>query len=96
MGRPCTICTHVERGAINMALAEGRPFRDVAAEYSASKTALHRHWQAHVADVPASARCASAGKRDTTANVCDVGVVGGGDSWRLWLIGRVAELHADG
>ena len=45
MGRPCTICTHAQRNAINQALAEGYSFRDVAGSYAVSKTALHRYWQ---------------------------------------------------
>jgi transposase-like protein len=54
VGRPCTICSHPQREAINQALAEGDSFRDVAARYAVSKTAVHRHWQAHIADAPAS------------------------------------------
>jgi hypothetical protein len=30
---------------MNKALAEGYTFRDIAAHYAVSKTALHRHWQ---------------------------------------------------
>jgi len=49
MGRPCTICFHPQRDAINQALAAGHSYRDVAGYYVLSKTTLHRHWQAHVA-----------------------------------------------
>jgi len=54
VGRPCTICSHPHREAINQALREGYTFRDVAGHYAVSKTALHRHWQAHLAAESAS------------------------------------------
>lgn len=92
MGRPCTICTHAQKDAINQALAEGYSFRDVAGSYAVSKTALHRHWQAHIAAAPAGAPVAPARASGTARPpmvkwglwVATV-VVG------LWLIGRAAE-----
>jgi hypothetical protein len=48
MGRVCTICAHPARDAIDGALETDRPLRDIALQFSISKTALHRHWQAHV------------------------------------------------
>jgi len=47
MGRLCTICAHPEHAAIDEALETGT-FRDIAAQFSVSKAALHRHWRAHV------------------------------------------------
>jgi hypothetical protein len=52
MGRPCTICLHAERAAIEAELEAGQPLRDIAAEYGASKTALHRHWHVHRMEPP--------------------------------------------
>jgi len=46
MGKPCTVCAHPDRSAIDAALEGGRPLRRIAAAYGVSKTALHRHWQA--------------------------------------------------
>jgi hypothetical protein len=43
MPRPCSICTNVEREAINSELVERKPFRRVAQRYGVSETALHRH-----------------------------------------------------
>jgi hypothetical protein len=48
MGKPCTICAHPDRSAIDTAVEAGRPLRGIAAAYGVSKTSLHRHWQAHV------------------------------------------------
>ncbi len=48
MGRRCTICIHAEGAAINAALEANRSLRDIAAQFGVSKTALHRHWQAHM------------------------------------------------
>ena len=53
MGRPCTICRHTHRAAIDGALVAGYSFRDIAAQYGISKTALHRHWQLHLVETPA-------------------------------------------
>jgi hypothetical protein len=47
MGRVCTVCVHPARNAIDQTLKTDRPLRDIAAEFGVSKTALHRHWQAH-------------------------------------------------
>jgi hypothetical protein len=47
MGRVCTICVHPAGADIETALKTNRSLRDIAAEFGVSKTALHRHWQAH-------------------------------------------------
>ncbi|MFZ5785564.1 MAG: hypothetical protein ACOY3Y_03890 [Acidobacteriota bacterium] len=43
MARPCTVCTHAEREAIEAQLIAGRPLRSVAQQFGLSATALHRH-----------------------------------------------------
>lgn len=48
MGRACTVCVHPAHAAINSALDTKRSLRDIATQFGVSKTALHRHWQAHV------------------------------------------------
>jgi hypothetical protein len=53
MGRACTICAHPAQDAIGAALETNRSFRDIAADFNVSKTALHRHWRAHVSGQPA-------------------------------------------
>ncbi len=50
MGKPCRVCVHPDRGAIDAALEVGQPLRRLAGAYGVSKTALHRHWQAHVSE----------------------------------------------
>ncbi len=50
MGRTCTICAHPELAAIEMALETDRPLRDIAPRFGVSKTALHRHLQAHTSE----------------------------------------------
>ena len=52
MGRNCTVCIHPARSDIDAALETGQPFREIAATYSISKSALNRHWRAHVAGQP--------------------------------------------
>lgn len=43
MPRKCTICEHPRVEEINTALLDGVPLRDIAGQFSVSKTALHRH-----------------------------------------------------
>lgn len=46
--RVCSICASPARADIDAALETDRSFRDIAVQFGVSKTALHRHWQAHV------------------------------------------------
>ena len=49
MARPCTICRHPEREAIDRALVAGTPLRKIAEHYSdTSITALFRHKSDHL------------------------------------------------
>lgn len=48
MGRSCTICLHPERPAIDRSLVSGTSFRDLAGQWSVTKSALHRHKQDHL------------------------------------------------
>ncbi len=50
MGRVCTICAHSKRATIDAVLETDRSLRDIAAQFGVSKTALHRHWQAHLSE----------------------------------------------
>jgi hypothetical protein len=47
MPRPCSLCQHPEREAIDQALAAKEPYRDIAARFGTSPAALHRHQQRH-------------------------------------------------
>ena len=48
MALKCSVCQHVSRAAIDRSLVHGEPMRDVAGRYSISKSALHRHKEAHL------------------------------------------------
>ncbi len=48
MPRRCTVCTHDKRNEIDQALVARRPFRDIAGQYSVSKSALVRHHDDHL------------------------------------------------
>jgi hypothetical protein len=48
MPRSCTVCTHDEGHAINVALVQRVPYRDIARQYGVSKDALSRHLRDHV------------------------------------------------
>lgn len=43
MGRPCTICTHPDRSALEGLLHGAVSLRTIAAQYAVSKTSLLRH-----------------------------------------------------
>lgn len=48
MPRPCSICVHDKRNAINAALIAGEPFRLIAERYGTSAAALTRHKAEHL------------------------------------------------
>jgi hypothetical protein len=48
-GRRCTVCTHPDRPAIDQALVNRRPFRDIARHFGVGKDAAVRHFDEHVA-----------------------------------------------
>lgn len=56
MARPCSVCSHPERGAIDAALVAGGSFRDIAGQYRISKSALARHKDSHIPSALAQAR----------------------------------------
>lgn len=47
MPRPCSACRHLQRPAIDAALAAGTSLRDIAARFTVSTSALCRH-RAHI------------------------------------------------
>ena len=51
MPRVCTVCTHPDRPAIDQALVNHRPYRNIAAQFRLSASALVRH---HDNDLPAA------------------------------------------
>jgi hypothetical protein len=48
MPRPCSICIHPQRQAIDHALITGEAFRNMAPRFGTSVTALHRHKHEHL------------------------------------------------
>src|SRR5438874_9186063 len=60
MPRPCTICNHPQRGAIDLALATGDPVRNIAERFDTTHTALLRHRANHLAGRLARAKQRSA------------------------------------
>lgn len=48
MPRTCSICTHEERQAIDVALVKKTPFRNIAEQCSVSLGALSRHYNEHL------------------------------------------------
>lgn len=48
MARSCSICRHADRDAIDRALVEGQPYRDIAGLYDLSKSAVERHGRSHL------------------------------------------------
>jgi len=48
MPRPCTICTHPEREAIDHALVSGMSNRAIACQWHVGREAVRRHARAHI------------------------------------------------
>src|SRR5207249_4043406 len=63
MSRPCTICNHPQRSAIDRALASGDPYRKVALRYGISTATVSRHRTAHLADRLARAQLRAASEQ---------------------------------
>lgn len=96
MDRPCTICTHAQKDAINEALAEGYSFRDVAGSYAVSKTALHRYWRAHVAAELQSVPVAPVQTIGTArSSLVKWGLWAAGILAAVWLAERLASEGAE-
>lgn len=49
MSRACTVCSHSEREAINIALIEGMPNRRIAAQFEVTESCVRRHKATHLA-----------------------------------------------
>jgi hypothetical protein len=59
MARPCSVCAHPERSAIDKALVGGTPYRAVARQFRVSDDALARHRVAHLPERLAQAQDAA-------------------------------------
>jgi len=56
MPQVCTVCTHANRHAIDVALVSGTPNRHIASQYQLSEAAVRRHAEAHLPAALARAR----------------------------------------
>jgi len=79
MPKTCSICAHSEAPKINAALITGSSYRDVAGQFSISKSSLERH-RPHIAKAIAKAKTAKAGKEAVQAET---------------LLDRLLALHQD-
>src|SRR4051812_45843640 len=58
MPRVCTVCTHPDRPAIDMAMVNRRPFRNIAQQFSVSVWAVIRHHDDHLPETLTKAKAA--------------------------------------
>lgn len=61
VGRPCSICNHEDRDAIDAALLEGKLVRELAVRWGISADSLRNHQKKHLGDTIVRARKAKAG-----------------------------------
>ncbi len=73
MPRKCTICAHKKRSAIDKALVERQPFRNIVEQFRVSLGALARHSDDHL---PASLVNAQAAKEAADADALLAQIVG--------------------
>lgn len=59
MPRTCSVCTHAEREQIDTELLEGKPYKDLAARFGPSGSALHRHRSSHLPERLLKAKAAA-------------------------------------
>lgn len=67
MARPCTVCAHSERPAIDRALVKGAPKRRVAADFSLAESSVRRHAARHVPKLLSDASAAREEEERLTA-----------------------------
>lgn len=48
LGRPCTLCSHRERLAIEQAIGDGKTFRSIAARFDVNRSSIRRHIVNHM------------------------------------------------
>ena len=58
-GRRCTVCTHPDAPAINQAMVNRRPFRNIAQQFGVSVWAALRHHDEHLPEALALAKGAA-------------------------------------
>src|SRR5215212_9467767 len=58
MPRVCTVCVHQDRPAIDQALVNHRPYRNIAAQFRLSTSALVRHHDDHLPEALTKAKAA--------------------------------------
>ncbi len=56
MARTCTVCRHPDRPAIDQALVNRRPFRDIACHFNVGRMAAVRHYDEHLPATLAEAK----------------------------------------
>ncbi len=59
MPRRCTVCDHAERTEIDQALVRGATLWEIAGNFGISKSAVHRHAEAHIPEALKLAQRAS-------------------------------------
>lgn len=63
-GRTCTVCTHAQRGAIDVAIAAGTSYRDISLRFGPGVMAVQRHASSHL---PASVAQAQEAREEAQA-----------------------------
>jgi hypothetical protein len=58
MARRCTVCVHDDRPAVDQALVNHRPYRNIAAQFRLSTSALVRHHDDHLPEMLTRAKAA--------------------------------------
>jgi len=58
-GRPCSVCQHPDRPAIDMMLVNHKPFRAISRQFGLSKAAVLRHHDEHLGETLAKATAAA-------------------------------------
>ncbi|GHO51502.1 hypothetical protein [Ktedonospora formicarum] len=50
MGRLCSICSHPQRAAIDVAVVSGQSFRRIATQFQTSEASIRRHTADHISE----------------------------------------------
>jgi hypothetical protein len=63
--RPCSVCTHPDRAAIDAALVNRTSYRDISGQYRVSRSALSRHAEHIPSRLTAASAAADVARADT-------------------------------
>lgn len=93
MPRPCSICDHPQRQAIDTAIVSGTAFRGIARRFAASEDAIQRHAAHHLRDLLAQVQREQTSAMQAHASALGQQVQAHEDQEQAHALDVMTELH---